>query len=119
MTPDEPQHPPERKELKPALLPGLLWGLEGGGSSALSVLSLVSSSTSTVATKAASPTTKHHLIVKPPACLTAASSTWGRLFLTGCGRRPARDRRQARGCGTPLNWVTLIPTGEPRRGKGE
>jgi len=58
----EPRRP-DRKELKPALLLGLLWGLEGGGSSALSVLSLVSSSTSTAATKAASPTTKHHLIV--------------------------------------------------------
>merc|ERR1719245_1731243 len=37
---------PDRKELNPDPLPGLLRGLEGGGRSALSALSLVSASTS-------------------------------------------------------------------------
>merc|ERR1719340_305820 len=37
---------PDRKELNPDPLPGLLRGLEGGGRSALSALSLVSTSTS-------------------------------------------------------------------------
>ena len=41
---------PERKELKPAPLPGLLWGLDGGGRSALSALSRVSTSCSSTST---------------------------------------------------------------------
>merc|ERR1719430_849783 len=45
---------PERKELNPAPLPGLLWGLEGGGRSALSALSLVSTTSSTFSTSSTS-----------------------------------------------------------------
>ena len=40
------RYSPDRKELNPDPLPGLLRGLEGGGRSALSALSLVSTSTS-------------------------------------------------------------------------
>ena len=57
---------PERKELKPAPLPGLLWGLDGGGRSALSALSRVSTSCSSTSTPntttAPSSSSRHHRI---------------------------------------------------------